>query len=147
MSNLDMIKNTGAPVGGGNFGATAAMTGMKTRIGFTCLKCAAKYETAREYAMTDTMAKTMAKQGAVSGVSSVLYSLLGRIPIIGSLVSSVASTAMYTAVNAATGNPYEKAKAEAFEEVKGNFIVCSKCGDFGCASCIKGGLCPTCQRG
>lgn len=147
MSNLEMIKNTGAPVGGGNFGATAAMTGMKTRLAFTCTKCGARHETAREYAMTDTMAKTMAKQGAVSGVSSLLYSLFGRIPVIGSLVSSMASTAMYTAVNTATGNPYEKAKAEGFEEVKGKFFACSKCGDYGCALCIKGGLCPTCQRG
>ena len=147
MSNLESIKNTGAPAGGGNFGATSAVTGMKTRLAFTCTKCGARHETAREYAIADTMAKTVAKQGAVSGVSSLLYSILGRIPVLGSIVSSMASTAMYSAVNAATGNPYEKAQAEGFEEVKGKFLACSKCGDYACVSCVKDGLCPTCQRG
>lgn len=146
MSNLDMIKNTGAPVGGGNFGGTAAITGMKTRLVFTCLKCGARYETAREYAMSDTMVKSMAKQGAASGVRSVLYSILGRIPVVGYLVTSMASSAVYTAVNAATGNPWEKAKNEAFEEVKGSFVVCNSCNDYGCASCIREGLCRNCQR-
>lgn len=147
MINLDAIKNTGAPLEGGSFKATAAISGMKSRFGFMCLKCAAKYETAGEYAIADTMVKTMAKQSATSGVNSVLYSLLGRIPVIGPIISGIITSAMHTAFNSTAGNSYEKAKSDAFEEVKGNFRACSRCGETGCVSCIKDGLCRTCLTG
>ncbi|TAL33657.1 MAG: hypothetical protein EPN93_13645 [Spirochaetes bacterium] len=145
MSNLEMIKSTGAPLGGGTSQA-AMLTGMKTKFSFMCVKCQAKYETEKEYAMTDNIGKTVLKQSASSGISNLLYSLLGRIPVVGSIISSMAGSAVYSAVNASSGNQFEISKEEAFEEIKGKFMQCTKCGDFGCAACVKDGICPTCRQ-
>jgi hypothetical protein len=146
MPDLEAIKNSGVPLMATGGGQMAALRGMKARFSFTCLACQAKYETAGEYAMSDNLAKSALKQSASSGISSILYSLLGRIPVIGYFLSGMASSAVYSTVSAASGNPAEQARDKAFEEVKGKFQACSKCGQYGCASCLKDGICPSCRQ-
>lgn len=146
MSNFTSIVNAGVPIMQGNVGQSAAITGIKSRFAFSCLKCQTKYETTNEYALSDNMAKTMAKSQATSWISRILYMILGRIPFVGRMLSGLASSAVYQVTSAATSNPMEKAKDQAFTEVKSSFILCTKCNQIACNSCVQDGICSTCKN-
>jgi len=51
-----------------------------------------------------------------------------------------------SSLHVASGNQAEQAREKAFEEVKSRFQACSKCGQYGCASCMKDGVCQVCRQ-
>lgn len=145
--SIEQIKMTGIPLVG-EVGSMTAYTGMKAKFSFSCPKCQTAYVSKKEYAMSDNMATTMVKSQASSWISRMIMQLVGNIPVIGGMVSGMASTAAYTAVNAATGggNMMEKSRNEAFAEVESSFVPCPTCGGYACTSCVQDGKCKACRQ-
>ena len=127
-------------------GSMAAYTGIKAKFSFSCPKCQAAYVTTKDYAMSENMGTMMAKSQASSWISKLVNQFAGNIPVVGPMLSGLASSATHQAISTVTGgNIMEKSKTEAFEEVKANFILCPTCGSYACNSCIKDGKCKACS--
>jgi hypothetical protein len=132
MSNgIDRIIATGYPQG----------TGGNQRFSFTCLSCGQQVTTQREYS---TGQSGIAGTVLTSTAQSSLSSLLCRIPVVGSILSSMISSAVGQRQSQGMLSNQDEAKRQAFEEVRGHFVQCARCGNWACVTCLQNGLCRSC---
>lgn len=119
--------------------------GSKAPFVFTCFRCQKTYKTGSEFKLTDNYLEQQAKWKASGFIQNFLYKILGSIPVIGYRLSQTAAQAASDKIYGGGADRMEKAKEEAFAEVQDNFVKCSKCGEYGCKDCSKGGVCKICQ--
>lgn len=129
--NLNQIIASGYPQGSGS----------NARYVFTCHSCGGQVVTQNEYSTGQggLLGATLSSQ-AQYGLSSLLW----RIPIIGSILSSLISGKISERQSQGTQQKMEEAKRQAFEEVRGRFSQCTRCETMACSSCFSNGLCRTC---
>lgn len=132
MSNgIERIISTGYPQG----------SGASQRYSFTCLSCGQQVTTRREYSTGQSgIVGNALKSTAQSSLSSLLY----RIPVLGSILSSLISSAVGQRQSQSILSNMEDTKQQAFEEVRSQFVQCTRCGNWACVSCLQNGLCRSC---
>jgi len=135
--NLNQIMMSGYPQGSGS----------SARYVFTCHSCGAQVITSNEYptGVPGTMGAVLSGS-AQSGLSS----LMRMIPVIGPVMNSIIGGLIGRGISQRqTQNMQgrmEESKRRAFEEVRGRFSQCSRCGAWACSSCFSGGMCRTCSQ-
>lgn len=132
MSNgIDRIIATGYPQG----------AGANQRYSFTCLSCGQQVTTQREYSTGQGgILDSAVKSSAQSALSSLLY----RIPVVGSIIGSMISSAVGQRQSQSMLSNQEEAKRQAFEEVRTRFVQCARCGNWACTFCLQNGMCRSC---
>lgn len=131
--NLNQIMASGYPQGSGS----------SVKYVFTCHACGAQIITQNTYSTgtPGALGNALSSQ-AQYGLTSLLY----RIPVLGSILASVISQKLnerqYQGQEARAG----EAKQNAFEEIRGQFTQCTRCGTMACSSCFSNSLCKTCRQ-
>jgi hypothetical protein len=130
--NTNQIIASGYPQGSGS----------SAKYVFTCHSCGSQVVTQNDHptGQGGLLSNTLSSQ-AQYGLSSLLW----RIPIVGSILSSLVSGKISEHQSQGTQQKMEEAKRQAFEEVRNRFSQCTRCGTMACSSCFSNGLCRTCQ--
>ena len=136
--NLNQIMASGYPQG----------SGASAKYVFTCHSCGAQVVTQNSYStgMGQSALRSVLSSQAQYGLSSIFYRIPVIGPILGSVISGLVSRKMGERQARNFQQGMEDAKRQAFEEVRGQFSQCTRCGTMACRSCFSGGLCRTCIK-
>lgn len=130
-NGVDRIIATGYPQG----------TGANQKYTFTCAACGQQVTTQREYSSEQSgIVGDAVKSSAQSAISSLLY----RIPVVGSILGGMISSAVGQRQAQSVRSSQEDAKRQAFEEVREHFVQCARCGNWACVLCVQNGMCRSC---
>ncbi len=135
--NLNQIMMSGRPQG----------SGANAKFVFSCYSCGAQIVTNNEYptGVPGAMGSVLAG-GAQTGLSSLLRMIPGIGPLMSGVIGGLAGRSMGQRQAQNIQGQMEESKRRAFEEIRGRFSQCTRCGSWSCSSCFSGGLCRTCSQ-
>ncbi len=136
--NLNQIMASGYPQG----------SGASVKYAFICRSCGAQVVTQNSYTtgMGQSALGSVLSSQAQYGLTSIFYRIPVIGPILGSVISGLVSRKMGERQARNFQQGMEEGKRQAFEEVRGRFSQCARCGAVTCESCASGGLCRTCVQ-
>ena len=119
--------------------------GGKARYVFPCYGCGASVTTQKAYWSSDNYVSDSVKEGISDGAQSVLGSLVGWVPLFGRYFRDRAERKVEAMREGEQENKMRKIQGQAFEEIKGQFNKCTRCGAWACSACFSEGLCGNCK--
>ena len=135
--NLNQILASGYPQGSGS----------SARYVFNCPSCGAQIVTQNEYSTGEQgVVGSVLSGGAQSGLSSLIRWIPVVGPIMSRLLGGIVGSQIGNRQTQGIQQRQEGAKRQAFEEIRGRFSQCTRCGTAACPSCFSGGMCRTCEQ-
>lgn len=121
--------------------------GDRRKYVFYCPYCDNEFVTDKRYRVTGNVVSESVKTGCFWKIQELIWETFYRIPVIGHYLGERAERKLEEKEDRMEDRKDHKTLLKAFEEVKDNFVQCSKCGRYTCESCMQENVCGFCRDG